>query len=121
MVRLSALGFTLAAASVLVPGVLSQVPACATTCATSVATSTGCDLYVGFHSCEFESRRSNSITFSRSDTTCICGEAFATAAGACVETSCSAADATAAETYFEGLCTGAFVRCLSYRALLKSP
>ena len=49
MVRLSALGFALAAASVLVPGVLSQVPACATSCATTAAASAGCDLYVGFH------------------------------------------------------------------------
>ena len=49
MVRLSALGFALAAASVLVPGVLSQVPACATSCETQAAAAAGCKLYVGFH------------------------------------------------------------------------
>jgi hypothetical protein len=51
MVRLSALGFALAAASVLVPGVLSQsIPACATTCASSAAAAAGCDPYVVFRS-----------------------------------------------------------------------
>ena len=51
MVRLSAVGFALTAASVLVPGVLSQsVPACAQTCATTAASASGCDLYVGFRS-----------------------------------------------------------------------
>src|ERR1700677_2217743 len=122
MVRLSALGFALAATSVLVPGVLSQVPACAQTCETSAASSAGCTLYVEFHSCVLESRRSNSMVFSRTDTTCLCGsQTFANDAGSCVETTCSSTDITAAINYFETLCGGAFVRCPSHRAVLKTP
>ena len=49
MVRLSALGFALTTAFVLVPGVLSQVPACATSCESSAAAAAGCKEYVGLH------------------------------------------------------------------------
>ncbi|KAN0127867.1 hypothetical protein V8E53_014314 [Lactarius tabidus] len=84
MVRLSALGFALAAASVLVPGVLSQVPACAQTCATSAASSSSC---------------------TATDITCLCNsQAFQNAAQTCVETTCSSTDSAAAINYFEGLC-----------------
>lgn len=50
MVRLSTvLGFAFAAASVLIPGVLSQdIPACAQACAQTASDSSGCSLYVEF-------------------------------------------------------------------------
>jgi hypothetical protein len=55
MVRLFALGFALAAASVLVPGVLSlTAPACAQTCQTQAAGATSCASYVGFLSIVLE-------------------------------------------------------------------
>ncbi|KAF8267927.1 hypothetical protein EI94DRAFT_1729033 [Lactarius quietus] len=84
MVRLSLVGFALAAASVLVPGVLSQTPpACATTCATEVGTTLGCD---------------------PTTTACLCTQTFATDAGQCLAAECSAADLATAEAYFETLC-----------------
>lgn len=93
MVRLSALSFTLATASVLVPGVLSQVPACATTCATNAASSTSC---------------------TATDTTCLCASAaFASNAQTCVETTCSSTDAAAAIDYFENLCGSSSIQSSS--------
>ena len=127
MVRIStALGFALATVSVLIPGVLSQeIPACAIICAEQAAGISSCSVYVEFL------RKSSSVLeffftfnldffFSRSDTACICGsQAFATAAGQCLSTTCDAADVQAAESYFLSLCSGAFVRPLFHRAVSK--
>ncbi|KAF8267925.1 hypothetical protein EI94DRAFT_1801053 [Lactarius quietus] len=84
MVRLSIVGFALAAASVLVPGVLSQtVPQCATTCAAEVGTTLGCN---------------------PSTPSCLCTQAFANDAGQCLAAECSSTDLATAESFFESLC-----------------
>ncbi|KAI9452289.1 hypothetical protein BJY52DRAFT_1190419 [Lactarius psammicola] len=87
MVRLSTvLGFAFAAASVLIPGVLSQdIPACAQTCAQTASDSSGCSL---------------------TDTNCICNSStFAGAAGQCIAVQCTADEIQAAQAYFLSLCS----------------